>query len=272
MARTTVVGSVCACTSFDVRRGTVTNSLQVMRHKAVRTSVARHLHGVKSMMSPTWSAANLNIDPSWPKHIMTIRQTQLKFVSTLGGVRRPAASRLYDLWHRPPSFRFRRFPGRSTDRRATAALEFAVATPLLIVMLGGAADYGLSQCERVMLANAVAAGAQYATFTGAGVSTGGITSVIQKTSNLPNATTSVTVTFSGLSPGVPSPGWYCISGPAPTVSGAACTNGTCSPCSDGSMPGYYISFRASYTNTGLMNGFMSAASQTMAEQATVRLQ
>jgi hypothetical protein len=211
---------------------------------------------------------------------MTIRRTQLKFLSTLGAVRRRAASRLYDLWHRPPSFRFRRFPGRSTDRRATAALEFAVATPLLIVMLGGAADYGLAQCERVMLANAVAAGAQYANFnpglfqTSVPAAEASITSVIRMTSNLPNAASSVTVSFSGVSLGPPSPGWYCLSftGTAPSWNTASCTWGATCLCNDGTSVGYYISFSASYTNTGLMHGFMSAASQTIAEQATVRLQ
>ena len=153
-------------------------------------------------------------------------------------------------------------------RRATAALEFAVATPLLVVMLGGAADYGLAQYDRVMLANAVAAGAQYASLIGSTVSTANITSVIQQASNLPNASTSVTVTYSGVSPGVPSAGWYCVTGTAPTVT-ASMSGGT---CSDGSSAGYYISFSASYTNAGLMNGYMALASNTIVEQATVKLQ
>ena len=152
--------------------------------------------------------------------------------------------------------------------RATAALEFALATPLLVIMLGGAADYGLAQYDRVMLANAVAAGAQYASLIGASVSTTNITSVIQQASNLPNASTSVTVTYTGVSPGVPSAGWYCVTGTAPTVT-ASMSGGT---CSDGSAAGYYISFSASFTSSGLMNGYLALASNTITEQATVKLQ
>jgi len=152
--------------------------------------------------------------------------------------------------------------------RATAALEFALASPMLIVLLGGAADYGLAQYNRALLANAVSAGAQYAVLTGTGVTTANITSIIQNTSTLPNAATTVIVTYSSISPGVPSPGWYCITGTAPTVTSS--TSG--GVCADGSSAGYYISMKATYSFNGLFGGFMSLSSNTMAEQATVKVQ
>jgi len=157
---------------------------------------------------------------------------------------------------------------RLIRRRATAALEFALASPLLMIAMGGVADLGRAQYNRVMLANAVSAGAEYAYITGITVSLPNITSVIQNSSSLPNASTSVTVTYSGVSPGVPSVGWYCVTGSGPTVT-LSTSGGT---CSDGSTAGYYISFKATYTFTGLLNGFMSASSQTMSEQATVKIQ
>jgi Flp pilus assembly protein TadG len=167
---------------------------------------------------------------------------------------------------------------RFSSRRATAAVEFAVATPMLVVMMGGAADYGLAQCQRSALANAVAAGAGYAYLTGNSVSPGNvastvtqahITSVIQDTfSSVPALAAAVTVSYSSISPGVPSPGWYCVTGSAPTVTSS--TSG--GVCTDGSSAGYYISFKATYTNTGIMNGFMSTSSQPMSEQATVKVQ
>lgn len=143
-----------------------------------------------------------------------------------------------------------------------------MALPMLVVMLGGAADYGLAQYDRALLANAVSAGAQYALLTGTSVITSNITSVIQSTSALPNATTTVTVTYTSISPGVPSPGWYCITGTAPTVTSS--TSG--GVCGDGSSAGYYISIKATYTFNGIMGGFLSLASNTMAEQATVKIQ
>jgi Flp pilus assembly protein TadG len=152
--------------------------------------------------------------------------------------------------------------------RATAAVEFAVASPMLIIMLGGAADYGLAQYNRSLLANAVSAGAQYAYLTGTSVITSNITTVIQNTSNLPNAATTVTVVYSSISPGVPSPGWYCITGTAPTVTSS--TSG--GVCGDGSSAGYYISMKATYTYSGVMGGFLSLATNTMSEQATVKVQ
>jgi Flp pilus assembly protein TadG len=159
-------------------------------------------------------------------------------------------------------------PRRRTSRRATAALEFAVATPMLVVMLGGAADYGLAQFDRAMLANAVSAGANYAILVGTSVTTANITSVVQNVSTLPNAATTVTVTYTSISPGVPSPGWYCVWGTAPTVTSST-SGGT---CTDGSSAGYYISLKATYSFNGLMSGFMSASSNTITEQATVKVQ
>lgn len=166
---------------------------------------------------------------------------------------------------------------RLRRRRGVAALEFAVASPLLIMMLGGAADLGLAQYSRAMLANGVAAGAEYAYLIGSGaspanvgttVTQANITSVVQNASGLPNATSSVTVTFSSISPGVPGPGWYCLTGTGPTVTPSS--QGT--TCTDGSAAGYYVSLKASYTVNGLMNGFMAALTQTVSEQATVKVQ
>ena len=164
---------------------------------------------------------------------------------------------------------------RLRDRSGVAALEFALASPLLIIMLGGAADLGLAQYDRALLANAVAAGAEFAAFTTNGTAPSNvaalqanITSVIQQVSSLPNAATSVTVSFASVSPGVPSPGWYCIAGPLPTITGST-SSGT---CSDTSPAGYFISFKATYSTTGIMGGFRAALTSTMTEQATVKLQ
>jgi Flp pilus assembly protein TadG len=161
------------------------------------------------------------------------------------------------------------FPRCLMGRRGTAALEFALATPLLLIMLGGAADFGLAECYRTILADGVAAGAQYAYLTGTGVSTANIQTVVQDAMYLPSgAGTNLSFSFAGTSPGVQSPGWYCVTGTGPTA--AASTQGT--TCSDGTSAGYYVWFKATYVNTGLLNGIMTAANRTMSEQVTVRLQ
>jgi Flp pilus assembly protein TadG len=140
-------------------------------------------------------------------------------------------------------------------------LEFALATPLLVVMLGGAADYGLAQYYRTNLANAVAAGCQYAYLTGTTVTAPNVKSVITNAMFLPaGASSNLSLTVTG-------PAGYCVTGTGPTMSSV--TAG--SLCSDNSIAGTYMIITATYTNTGLMNGFMSAATQAMTESATVRL-
>jgi Flp pilus assembly protein TadG len=156
-----------------------------------------------------------------------------------------------------------------SSRRGSAAVEFAVACPVLILMIGGAADYGLAQCQRSQLALAVAAGAEYAYYTGAGVITSNITTVIQSTfSSVTSQQSAVSVAYSSVTPGVPSPGWYCITGSGPSVTSSS--SGTV--CTDGTSAGYYISMKATYTNTGIMNGFLGLANLPMTEQATVKIQ
>jgi Flp pilus assembly protein TadG len=160
-------------------------------------------------------------------------------------------------------------PFAPSRNRATAALEFVLGTPLLLIMIGGAADFGLAEYYRALLANGVAAGAQYAYLTGTGVTTSNIQTVVQDAMYLPaGAGSNLTFSFAGSSPGVQSPGWYCVTGSGPTV--AASSQGA--TCTDGTSAGYYIWFQATYVNTGLLNGVISAANRTISEQATVRLQ
>jgi Flp pilus assembly protein TadG len=151
---------------------------------------------------------------------------------------------------------------RAARNRATAALEFAMASPLLIIMLGGAADYGLAQYYRTNLASAVETGAEYAYLTGTGVAATNIQSVITNAMFLPaHASTNLVVTVTG-------PSGYCVTGNGPTMTPVASLPAT---CSDLSAAGTYVIINATYTNTGLMNGFAAALSQPMSESATVRL-
>ena len=142
--------------------------------------------------------------------------------------------------------------------RAAAAVEFVLCTPLLIVLLGGAHDLGLAQYSRATLANAVAAGAEYAYLTGPPVTATNVQNVVIKTSFLTSTNLIVTVT---------GPTGYCVTGTGPTKSGAAYG----SVCSDGSTAGLYVVITATYTNTGIMSGFMAASSYALTESATVML-
>jgi Flp pilus assembly protein TadG len=161
---------------------------------------------------------------------------------------------------------------RGSWRRATAAVEFAVASPLFVLALGGSADYGLAQFYRANLSNAVAAGSEYAYFQGTTVSTSNITSVVTNVMNLPaGASSNLAVNYTS-APATSGPGWYCLSVSAGVTTLTSSTSGG-SCTSDGSTTtaGYYVTISATYTNTGLMHGFMSTVSQPITETATVRL-
>jgi Flp pilus assembly protein TadG len=141
-------------------------------------------------------------------------------------------------------------------------VEFAIATPLLAIMLGGATDFGVACYYRASLASAVAAGCEYAYLTyltGASVTATNVQAVVQNTMP-PGASANTTVSVTG-------PKGYCVTGSGPTMSAA--TAG--STCSDGSTAGSYVVVTATYTSTGLMHGFMAAASLAATETATVRL-
>ena len=144
--------------------------------------------------------------------------------------------------------------------RATAALEFAMATPLLVLMLGGAADFGLAQFYKTNLANAVAAGAQYAYLTGTSVTSANIQTVVTDAMYLPTgASANLAFTITG-------PRGYCVTGAGPTMSAA--TAG--STCSDGSTAGTYVIISVTYTNTGIVAGMFNWP-LAITESATVRL-
>ena len=125
-------------------------------------------------------------------------------------------------------------------------------------MLGGAADFGLASYYRASLANAVAAGCEYALLT-PGFIASNVQTVVQNTMP-PGGAANTSVSVTG-------PSVYCVTGSGPIMSAASLG----STCSDGSTAGTYVIVTATYTSTGLMHGFMAATSLASTETATVRL-
>ena len=143
------------------------------------------------------------------------------------------------------------------DRRATAALEFAIVGPALVALLGGAADLGLSTVCRNQLAQAVADGAQFAFKTGATVTAATVQNMVQAASGL-----------SGVTAVVAGPAYDCVSGsPAKLTASTAGTT-----CADGAAPGAYLTITASYTYQQLMPLSSTFLNTTLQQSATVRLQ
>ena len=148
-------------------------------------------------------------------------------------------------------------PRLRSDRRGVAALEFALIGPVLLIMIGGMVDLGLSVRARSHLAQGLTSAAQYAFKVGASVTAASLTSMVQGASGL----SGVTVVVTG-------PGLYCVSGsPAALVSG---TLGVA--CGDGTQPGTYVKIAATYTYvqiTPLLSKFLNTSLQ---QNVTVRLQ
>lgn len=149
----------------------------------------------------------------------------------------------------------------SHDRSGVAAVEFAIVSTLLLILLGGISDFGLALLDKSLLANAVAQGAQYAYLNPTTTSTQ-IKSVVQGSSSL----TGVVGTVTG-------PACYCITATTTPALTAPPTPGTCTAtCADGTKPGTYVIISANYTYNAILSGFSGLGNVTLTEAATVRVQ
>lgn len=161
------------------------------------------------------------------------------------------------------------------DRRGIAALEFALIVPVLLLMLGGVADFGLLMVGKGQLANGLAQGVQYALLTGpsvvgTGSGTATVQSVVKSAAALSGVKPAVTVTVTG-------PACYCVSSTYPAtltsapnpLSANACA-GTCP--SPAAAPGAFVIINASYAYQPLMPLYSKLANTTVSETVTVRVQ
>jgi len=120
----------------------------------------------------------------------------------------------------------------------TAAIEFALFTPLLLILITGTVELGFLMYEAMQVNNAVEAGALYA--AAKGFNTASITSAVTNASVLPTGLNTLTAT--------PAPTQFCG---CPTATGV--TNLGSLPCSatacSGSPAGTYVQVNASLTHT-----------------------
>jgi Flp pilus assembly protein TadG len=160
-------------------------------------------------------------------------------------------------------------PPLTRDRRGVAAVEFALIAPVLLILLGGVADFGLIMTARSQLANGVAQGVQYTLLTGPSATVSGISTAVQAGASRSGLTQAVTVTVNG-------PACYCLSGrPAAlsTTSTALSATNTCAgTCPAGTIgPGAYARVTATFTYEPLMPFYSNIAATTVADTSTVRL-
>jgi Flp pilus assembly protein TadG len=143
-------------------------------------------------------------------------------------------------------------------RRAVAAVEFALVCPVLLMCVGGLADFGLALADRSALAGAVAQGAQYAYLNPSTVTASAIQTLVTAGASLTGMTVSVTA-----------PAYGCVTaGAPPTLTVATAT----STCPDGTSAGSYVTVTARYVYPALMPAYSQLANTTLTETATVRIQ
>lgn len=149
--------------------------------------------------------------------------------------------------------------------RGTAAVEFAIAVPVLLTMLGCLADFGLAFWYKGLLAGSVAQGGQYAFLARTDLlSAATPTAAIQKVQAvvgrrllLPSA--NVTVSYP-LACG-------CVSGTPAAFSATACG----ATCPNGTTAGTYVTITARHTYTPVLPFYSKLAGSTASASATVTL-
>jgi Flp pilus assembly protein TadG len=160
------------------------------------------------------------------------------------------------------SFAISRLSAWMRDRRAVAALEFAIVAPVVAAFLAAAADYGLAMWSRSCLTNAVAQGAYYAFLTGTSVTPATVQTMVANVSSL--GALGVTVTATASDPTL----CYCPTG-TPASLGPALAN--CTVQCSGLTAGNYMTISASAPLKTFMPLMSLLSGKQISDTAVVRL-
>jgi Flp pilus assembly protein TadG len=154
----------------------------------------------------------------------------------------------------------RRRPRFRSDfaRNGTAAIEFGLLAPLLIIMLTGIVELGLGTYQAMQVQVAAEAGALYASLHGSGNLTA-ISSAVTSATNTSGITAS------------PAPVVFCG---CPTTTGITSQGSNCSTaCANGNTPGTYVTVSATITRWELLTPYISLGlPTTFTGSSTVRVQ
>ncbi len=138
-------------------------------------------------------------------------------------------------------------------RGGTAAIEFAIVAPVLVLIMAAAIELGLAVRDANRAQQAAAAGADYA--SGHGWDPAGISAAVTSGSNAPGLTAS------------PAPALFCG---CPQASGVA--SATCGGlCPDGTSVRQYVRVSASVTRTSVLKAGLPLPA-VLTRQSIARLQ
>jgi Flp pilus assembly protein TadG len=147
---------------------------------------------------------------------------------------------------------------RPLGSRGAAAVELAVAFPVVLVLLGNIVDYGVMIRRHAQLAAGVANAGAYASRTGSGVALATLQTITTSTSGLSGATASATAAAC-----------YCPTGtPRALGTAVACT----ATCADGSTASKYLTVSGRYAYSPYFPHVMGPTARTLTHSATVMVQ
>ena len=157
------------------------------------------------------------------------------------------------------------------DSRGVAVLEFAVVTPILVLLLLPLVDLGLGFYVKTQLMTAAQAGTQYAFVNGwSGTSTTTQTSILSAVSN---------ATGLGSVSASPAPALACgcadgttivYSSPGGAFSPSSCS--TMTACASGQKPGAYVTVSTQVSYKPVFTYLIFSGTTTLSATSTVRIQ
>jgi len=147
-------------------------------------------------------------------------------------------------------------PRRRASRSGVASVEFALATPLLLLLLAAIADLGFALVDMIQLTEGVCNAARYAELEQGAAATPTLQTIVQNTSRLSTATTTVS-----------SASCFCASGTPATLTAKSC--GT--TCDNGAAAGTYQTITAQYAYSPLLPGYTLLANSTLSTSVTVQI-
>jgi len=151
----------------------------------------------------------------------------------------------------------RRAAARFCSRNGVAAIEFAMVSPMLIILLTGVVELGMAGFQAMQVQSAVEAGALYAAQNGAGNLSAIALAVVNAT-----GTAGITAT--------PAPTAFCG---CPKTAGVASQGSDCTTvCSDGTPPGQYVQVNAALPHKTLMPFLNLPLPATLTARTTIRVQ
>ncbi len=159
---------------------------------------------------------------------------------------------------RAPTTTLQRWAGRlaflARAERGNAAIEFALASPILLGLLTPVADLGIAFTQQIQVQQAAQAGAQYALLHG--FSSSAISNAVTAATNLPGVSAA------------PAPTQSCGCPTGTTIAAATCA----STCTNGETAGTYVFVNAQSSYNPVLPYSVLPSGTTLTAQATVRVQ